>query len=572
MSDLTRRQFLEEVIATQTAKELHKSVKEDTVFKKYANQTLPAVRKTSSTLSEYTGTWSETQVRHLLRRTMFGVRGDDVNTLLGMSMSDAVDYLLNNIPPAPNPPLNNYTPHGSIDITGVPAGQTWVTAPIGDGSLNDTRRYSYKAWWYGVMINQNLSIQEKIVFFWHNHFATQTYVVGYAVLSYDHNVLLRSNALGNFKQLVSLVTKDPAMLIYLGGYLNTKNNPDENYGRELQELFTVGKFAMPNYTEDDVKAASRVLTGWRVNLLSNTSFFEAQEHEITDKQFSSFYNNTIISGVAGSAGASETDELINMIFTKSEVAQYLCTKLYRFFVYYNIDATIDATIIQPLAQIFIDNNYEIKPVLQALLKSAHFYDANNMGCYIKTPLDFLVGTMRTFDIAFPAGINVSDTYALWNYLANYGAKIGLDLGDPPNVAGWEPFYESPAFYEIWINSSTFPLRMEFTDMMASAGFSAGTATNIAIDILTITKANSNASDPDLLVDYFAASLLGVAISDTEHNNLKSILLSGQVSNNYWTEAWSNYIANPDDINTSIVSTRLYALLTTMLRLPEHQLC
>ena len=116
----------------------------------------------------------------------------------------------------------------------------------------------------GLILNQNLSILEKMVFFWHNHFATETTTIGDARIAYVHHAMLRANAMGNFKTLVTLVTKDPGMLVYLNGYVNTKTAPDENYGRELQELFTVSKYNNPNYIEDDVKAAARVLTGWQV--------------------------------------------------------------------------------------------------------------------------------------------------------------------------------------------------------------------------------------------------------------------------------------------------------------------
>ena len=423
-----------------------------------------------------------------------------------------------------------------------------------------------------MLVDQNLSLQEKMVFFWHNHFATQTYVVGDARFNYDHNVLLRANALGNFKTLVNLVTTDPSMLMYLGGYENTKNDPDENYGRELQELFTVGKNNTPNYTEDDVKAASKILTGWRINNSTKESFFLPEEHDVTDKQFSSFYNNTVIAGESGANGANETAALIDMIFTRPETAHYLCTKLYRFFVYYNIDAAIDASIIQPLAQILIDNNFEIKPVLQTLLKSEHFYDPNNIGCYIRTPLDFLAGTCRTLDLSLPGGTSVTDTAGIHNYLRDYGAQLGLDLGDPPNVAGWQPFYESPAFYEIWINSSTYPLRLEFTDMILTSGFNANISTTVSANIPGFTQQFSNASDPDALIDSLAQLFLGIDISEDVHNSLKNILMSGQTNNSYWATAWSNYLVNPSTENTSIVNSRLTALLVTMLRMPEHQLC
>ncbi len=571
MGKIDRKQFISKIVSTQIGE--NRPIKnEDIVYNKYANKTLPKSYKTTAWLSQYSGEWTEVQIRHLLRRTMFGVKDVDLQTLLGMNMSNSVDLLLNNNPPLPDPPVNNYSPDGTLDITGVAAGQTWVNAPVGDGTLNDYRRYSYKAWWIGQMLNQNLSIMEKMVFFWHNHFATQTYVVGDARLSYNHNLLLRANALGNFKTFVKQVTKDPAMLMYLNGSQNTKNSPDENYGRELQELFTVSKYNATNYTEDDVKAASKVLTGWRVNNTTLQSFFTPSIHDVSNKQFSAFYNNTLINGQSGANGANETDSLIDMIFTKAETAHYICTKMYRFFVYYNIDADIDANVITPLARLLINSNFEIKPVLQCLFKSDHFYSAISMGCYIKTPLDLLIGTFRTFNISIPTGLSAHSLYSIWNFVAVYGVKMGLDLGDPPNVAGWMPFYESPAYYEIWINSNTYPVRLEFTDLICGTGYSPVTGITIAIDIVGFTQLYPNAQDPDMLVDYFTTLLLGINISATEHDNLKGILLSGQTTNSYWTVAWTNYLFNPDAENTAIISSRLNSLINTLLRLPEYQLC
>jgi uncharacterized protein (DUF1800 family) len=252
--------------------------------------------------------------------------------------------------------------------------------------VNSLRNASFKKWWMGVMINQDRSIREKMMLFWHNHFATETNVVGNAQFVYSHHLLLRTYALGNFKSLTRAVTIDPAMLVYLNGERNTKNAPDENYSRELQELFCCGKGPDSLYTEGDVKAAAQVLTGWKNDAATLSSTFVPQRHDATNKQFSSFYNNTIIQGKTGpTAGDEELDALLNMIFATQEVAKYICRRLYRWFVYYDIDDTVEATIITPLANLFRTGNYEIKPVLDVLLKSEHFFDALAKGCLIKSP-------------------------------------------------------------------------------------------------------------------------------------------------------------------------------------------
>jgi uncharacterized protein (DUF1800 family) len=174
-------------------------------------------------------------------------------------------------------------------------------------------------------------------------------------MCYRYNILLRQYALGNFKEMTRAVTMDPAMLKYLNGNANTKKAPDENYGRELQELFTVGKGPGSHYTEADVKAAAHVLTGFRIenkSLPDIHGVFDAGRHDENDKQFSDFYQNTTIKGRKGKEGEMELDDLLALIFSQPEVARFICRKLYRFFVYHNIDEETEKTIIEPLAELF----------------------------------------------------------------------------------------------------------------------------------------------------------------------------------------------------------------------------
>lgn len=565
-----RRGFLE-ALAQQEA-EAHNANNEDRIFKKYANSALPTVlAKSTAGLNPYNGQWGEAEATHLIRRTMFGVKHSDVQALTGMSMSQAVDYLLNNIPGTPAAPINDYNTNSYTDPTGVPSGQTWINAPYGDGNVNGKRRASLKVWWLKQMVHQNLSINEKMVFFWHNHFGVRYADVNDARMCYTYHQLLRSNALGNFKTLVTEVTFNPAMLKFLNGYLNTNTAPDENYAREIQELFTVSKENNVNYTEADVQQAARIFTGWRINTSTLTSYFDPTKHDTGNKQFSAFYNNAVVAGQAGSNGANEAHQFINMLFNKFETARYICKKLYRYFVYYNIDSSIMSSVIDPLAQILVANNFEIKPVLAALLKSQHFFDMDSRGCFIRTPLDLVVGTARTFGLTMPNNFSLNEDFLGWNYLRNQAVNLGLDLGDPPNVAGWPCFYQTPQFYEIWLNSFTLGARMRFTDMMMNQGFTAGTSATIKIDILAVAAQFAQAENPDLLVDHFASMMLGIEPGQIEHNSLKAILLSNQSQNYYWSNAWNNYISNPDVANTNIVKSRLASMLTALTRLGEHQL-
>jgi uncharacterized protein (DUF1800 family) len=525
--------------------------------------------RTLSGTSTYAGTFGTTQLVHLLKRTLFGVKQADIQAFTGKTLNAVVDTLLT-AGAAPNPPVNNYNDSSYTDAN-VPAGQTWVNAPYTDGTADSRRTTSYKAWWLGRMINQQQTIEEKMVLFWHNHFATQTASIGDSRYEYKHNALLRQYALGNFKQLVKQISIDPAMLRYLNGYQNVKTSPNENYGRELQELFTIGKGPNSKYTEDDVKAAAKVLTGFNVNSTTITNTFDATKHDVTNKQFSPFYGNKIITGKTGAAGATELDDMLDMIFATTECALFMCRKLYRFFVYYEIDAVTEANVIAPLATIFRDNNYEIKPVLKALLTSDHFFDPLNRGCIIKSPIDLHVGVCRDFGIVFPAESDYVNAYYMWDYIRTQSSNISQNIGDPPNVAGWPAYYLEPQYHELWINTDTLPKRNQFTDTMIAKGYTRN-GKNIAIDAIAFTNLLPNPADPNALVADALTQLYVIDVSQAVKDLLKSILLSAQLADHYWTDAWNAYKLFPTDAASKmIVTTRLAAFYKYIMDLPEYQL-
>ena len=531
-----------------------------------------------SGIQPYAGPWTVTEVIHLCRRTLFGAKKSDVDFFKLMTMSQAVDSILNisGIPPAS--PLKTYASSAIAtdpDI-GVAAGATWVDTMTTDGGVNAGRRLSFKNWWAGLMVNQSRDIREKMVMFWHNHFATETQTIQTGIFCYKNNVCLRKNALGNYKTFVKEITLDPGMLRYLNGYLNTNTAPDENYGRELQELFTVGKGAnnaSPLFSEADVKAASRVLTGWTINNTTGVAQFAANRHDTANKTFSAYFNNTVITGRTGAtAGDLELDDMLTMIFNNNDVALNICRRLYRWFVYYEIDAATESNVIQPLAAIFRNNNYNIKPVLSTLLKSEHFYDVLNQGCVIKNPLDLIIGISREFNIVYPVASDYINNYFMWQFLQSTAATQQLSIGDPPDVAGWPTYYQRPQFHEIWINSDTLPKRNQFSDMMAANGYSRN-GKNIRIDHLAFARSMPNPADPNKLVADSIKYLLGVPLSTTSMNQLKTdILLTGQANDGYWTSIWNTYINTPGDMaNTTLVRTRVATLNQYLMRLSEYQL-
>ncbi|PWS31050.1 DUF1800 domain-containing protein [Pedobacter paludis] len=516
----------------------------------------------------YSGNFGTKEINHLLKRTLFGAKRSDINSVVGKSVTQAVDLLLKDLP-LPNPPINNYNDTGYTDANVLP-GQPWVNAIYTDGTANSRRVGSFKAWWVSQMLAQPISITEKMTLFWHNHFSTEADTVDDARYIYKHNNLLRSLALGNFKTLVKQITIDPAMLKYLNGYVSTKSAPDENYGRELQELFTMGKGPDSKYTEADVKAAARLLTGYKIDSVAITSVFDPARHDVADKQFSSFYNGKLIKGRTGVDGAKELDDLLDMLFAQVELSKYICRRLYRFFVYYEITSDVESNIITPLAEIFRNNNYEIKPVLKALLTSSHFFLAQNRSCNIKAPVDFVVGLAKEFEIVFPDSIDYVNAYYMWDYLRSTASNLQQNLGDPPNVSGWPAYYQIPQFYELWINSDTLPKRNIFTDRFISTGYTRN-GKKIVIDAIAYTSKFSKPEDPNVLVDEALSHLYTIDVSPEVRAFLKSILLSNQVNDSYWTTAWLDYKTAPTTMKTTIVLTRLQEFYKYIMNLEEYQL-
>ena len=270
-----------------------------------------------------------------------------------------------------------------------------------------------------------------------------------------------------------------------------------------------------------------------------------------------------------------------MIFSKTQVvSEYICRRLYRYFVYYDIDANIEANIITPLAQTFVANNWDILPVLNQLFKSEHFFDMANRGVYIKSPLDLVVGTTRIFNlvtnIADPT--NYEAQYHIWQkYNDNILEPMDQVMGKVPNVSGWQPFYQNPSFHEYWINSNTTQRRFAAIGTFFN-GFNSTTGsltTRIEVDVIAYVQQFSNTicQDPDLLTAECIKYLLPIDLSTPQKDAIKfQTLLYLQITNAYWTSAWNNYIANPTNNSyKNIVKTRLQGLLLTITLLAEYQL-
>ncbi len=523
-------------------------------------------------INQYTGTWDTPQVVHLLKRTLFGASMSDINYFKTRTMSQAVDELLQPTAVPTTTPLNNY---GS-DPTGVGPWQTWIGTGLlyADEGMNTNRLRSLQAWWIGQLLNPGRSVHEKMTLFWHNHFAMDAlpHLDIPCELWYNQYLTLRKYALGSFQQLVKSMTLDPAMLIFLNGNTNSKTAPNENYGRELQELYTIGKGSGSQYTQEDVHNAARVLTGHTVDLNFNY-VFQPGDHDDTNKNFSAFYGNQIITGYSGAPGAGEVDTMLAMLFSTQESAKFICRKLYNFFVYYVIDDTIETNVITPLADVFRQSGYNITAVLSALLKSQHFYDLVNSGaCIIKSPLDLLIGLCREYQVAIAGSNNPQGQYAAWSMLSQRSAILQQEIMVIELVAGWDAYRQAPQYHELWINSVTYTERNFYTDLLISTGDMMNGIT-LQIDAVGFAALLPAPHDPNKLIADSLSILIRPPLSDSSVALLKQSILLGNLTNDmYWTNAWLAYIANPNDMAAyTTVNTKLRSLYKYLMNLPEYHL-
>ncbi len=503
------------------------------------------------------------QSRHLLDRCLFGAKKSEIDSLVGKDISTVINTLLQKID-IPNPPVG----YDVLDPD-VPIGETWVNLAY-NSDYNIYRRRSFRCWWISQMMLQSVSLVEKMVLLWHNHFVTEIEVVDVAPFNYQYNQVLRANALGNIKQMAYEIVIDPAMLVYLNGESNKASAPNENFGRELFELFTIGKGPLitdgnyTNYTEADIREAAKVLTGWKVDRTTNKSYFTDTRHDQTTKVFSDAFGKTSIQNY----GADEYKLLVDMIFSQKETARNLVRKIYRWLMYYEINPEIESQIIEPLATTLFDNNYEVKPMLAQLLSSQHFFSVDYQGSQIKNPMDFTIGVYRKCEI--PLSAVFKDNYENWLEVYYSSKSMEMILGDPPDVAGWPEYYKAPSFYELWINSSTVPQRTTYTDTLCGSGITKN-GFKFVIDPFVLTGMTGDPSNVTALLNGLAQIILPVQLNDAQFNLLKETLIPG-LPDSTWTFEWIKYISNPTDTTQkTLISKKLLAVIKAMLRMPEFYL-
>jgi len=379
--------------------------------------------------------WDYDKAAHLIERAGFGATPAEIERLAAMTPDAAVDELVNYttvdnsatpaFDPSPiwDPGMDPFPKSraeavriaretgSSMGVDMLPDGTQRRLQPVVNKFFYGLRSNAIETqrlalWWAERMLVTRRPLEEKLTLFWHGHFATGNTKVRDTRMMLRQNEMLRANAAGNFRDLLVGILTDPAMLVYLDNGENRKGHPNENFGRELLELFTMG---VGNYTEQDIREAARAFTGWTNDVLEFR--FDPATHDDGEKTF------------LGQTGAFNGDDIIDIILATPVTADYISAKLYRFFVREELD---ENTLVS-LGATFRDAGYELKPLLRRVFLSRDFYSPAAYATQVKSPVHLVVSTYRKLGLtAFPT-------------IPDFGrltARLGQTLFNPPNVAGW----------------------------------------------------------------------------------------------------------------------------------------
>jgi uncharacterized protein (DUF1800 family) len=379
--------------------------------------------------------WTAERAAHLIERAGFGATPEEVARLAAMSPRQAVDWLvdfarvdnsglepfeesgvwdkgMDPFPPSRAEAVRIGRERGeALGVKVLPAGTPRRLQPVVDKFFYGLRASSLETqrltvWWAGRMLRTKRPLEEKLTLFWHGHFATgHTKVRDYRMM-HRQNEMFRANAAGNFRTLLVGVLKDPAMLVYLDNGENVKKHPNENFGRELLELFTMG---VGNYGEQDVREAARSFTGWTNDVLAFK--FDAEQHDFGSKVF------------LGKTGTWNGEDIIDLILQQPVTAEFMAAKLYRYFVREELSDRTRAV----LGRTLRSSGYELRPVLKQIFLSKDFYSNPSVATQIKSPVVLTISTYRKL------GLTELPTIPDFGRMT---AGLGQSLFDPPNVAGW----------------------------------------------------------------------------------------------------------------------------------------
>jgi uncharacterized protein (DUF1800 family) len=442
--------------------------------------------------------WDGRLASHLLRRAALGPSRKAVSAMLGHSPAAAVESLLDF--DAADDPFN-----AQLD-------------QLAD-FFNFSSAQEVQGWWYHRMLNTPHPAQERIALYWHNHFATSATKVTDAKMMANQIELFRQKGLGNFRGLVKEVTRDPAMLVWLDGRANHKGKPNENYAREVMELFTLGH---GNYTEQDIKELARAFTGWHDNNYAGV---------LDPKQFDDGEKT-----VFGVTRKLDADGAVDLILSQPAASKHLSEKLIRAFV----NPQPMAEQIEHYAARIRELNWEIKPVLKEMLTSRLFYSEWAYRSKIKSPIELVVGAA----LAFGGRATV-------DFVRQQSTRLGQNLLYPPNVKGWDG-------EEAWINANTVLIRFNFGQRIVQTG-----SDFVAKPDLEAELTHSGFTAPGEIIDFYAGMLLDGRLGAADRQSMIQFMEQGPK-----TPAGQ---IHPFALTHDTFNTKVRAVIHMIMSTPEYQL-
>ena len=531
-------------------------------------------------LNRYNGEFGDKQKKHLLNRTVVGYAKRHLDDLKGLTLEESIDMIFTQH--SLGEPRNNYygeiSPSEYESLYGnedVQPGEPFISRPYVRNNNPDEISGQYRhnaitSWLYSSIYNQPTSIEWKLFLFLHNLTPVQDF--GRHKTRFAYLKLVYEGSFRNYKDYIYDLTLDPTMLEYLNLQASQKDTPDENYAREVQELFTVGKRPFAEFTEEDVREAARLLVGWYFDW-DQTLYTEGWEpvvgfneynHDTGGKQFSEFYNNTYIAGRQGPNGRYELNDFLDMIFETEKCAIYLSRRLYQFFVYPVVSEYADEQIIKPLAQVMRDSDYSLAETLKVLLSSEYFFAEEFHNSMITSPVDFSFKAMKglsilegdlvrwdneTYISSFPEDLPMFDekfinpdtrSYFFFRHMNWITSNQGMEIHNPPSVSGWPAFYQDPIYDLYWINSVTIKARKEITENMSRWGLWLEDGNNLRLNLESFIDSFDQPEELDSIISQLADRFLGAEIPEQALLRIRKSVLGDELNENYWTQAVNEF--------------------------------
>jgi uncharacterized protein (DUF1800 family) len=548
-----------------------------------------------ASLNPFQGVLGRRKAAHLLRRASFRFTRTKVDEIAAQTAAAALTTLL-----SPNP-LQLDQP---VYASGLAAPVTWINPPQAPSATlpaDDDELTPYvMAWWINEALHDSGAVHRMSLFF--HQFLAVDAESGSSMQFFDYLSLLRWGSLGNFKQLVTKMVTDNCMLTYVDNDQNFAQNPNENFSREFFELFTIGRGApagpgdYTTFTEDDVVQAARVFSGFnhaqrQQNIDPDTNIPAGkaypQSHDFDPKTFSPRFGGAIITPPTTDAigMVAELNAFIDLVFVQPETGKNLCRRLYHYFVTRNITQEVEDQIIAPLAQTLVTNNFEIKPVLEQLLQSEHFFDADDtlsddeiLGALIKSPLELSLQAITFFELPIPDPITENQKHYSDFYnaavLERMLARAGMTLFYPVDVAGYSGYYQDPTLNRQFFNSATIVQRYKLPQVLltgtnawgSGSGDSIGTKLDIAV-WLRDSGVISNPEDSYVVVQELLYYLFPEEPDTERFTYFLDLVFLDQLPPADWTYEWQNFISTGND---SEVKIPLERLVNAVMYAPEYQ--